>query len=214
VRPVDLVGLQLEPQSGVSLVVLREHEAPNRILPIFIGGPEAASIAIALSGEAPPRPLVHDVMATMVSALTATVESVEVTDVRDGTFIARITLGGPGGQQHIDSRPSDAIALAVRTGANLFVADAVLDEAGALVAQLPDEEAIDDAVEQFRHFLDELNPADFAERTAEPTQPGLGAPDAAEDEGPPEPGAGGGRPEEAIEDQPGTGTGGAPAEEP
>jgi bifunctional DNase/RNase len=175
VKPVDLVGLQVEPQSGVSLVVLQEHDAPNRLLPIFIGGPEAASIAIALSGAAPPRPLVHDVLAAMVGALDATVASVEVTDMRDGTFIARITLRGPAGDHHLDARPSDAIALAVRTGAGLFVAEAVLDEAGELVAHLPDEEAIDDAVDQFRHFLDELKPEDFAERTAEPAQPGLSA---------------------------------------
>ena len=182
-RPVDIVGLQLEPHAGVSLVVLREHDPPNRLLPIFIGAPEAASIAIALSGEQPPRPLVHDLMAALVQSLGAAVDSVEVTDVREGTFIARVNVRGAGGQRQLDSRPSDAIALAVRTGAALFVGEAVLEQAGALVAQLPDEQSIDEAVAQFRGFLEELSPADFVERVAEPPQPSLGPPDEQDEEG-------------------------------
>ena len=160
---VDLVGLHIEATSGAPLVLLREHDAPHRVLPIFVGGPEAASIAIALSGEASPRPLTHDVMASLVQSLDARVDAVEVTDLQDGAFLAAISVSGPGGGHRLDTRPSDAIALAVRLGAPLFVSDEVLEEAGAVIPETPDEEAIDEAVAEFREFLDELDPASFAD---------------------------------------------------
>jgi hypothetical protein len=159
---VDLVGLHLESTSGAPLVLLREHDAPHRVLPIFVGDPEAASIAVALSGQATSRPLTHDVMASLVQSLDAHVDAVEVTDLRDGAFVATIALTGPGGGHRVDTRPSDAIALAVRLGTPLFVSEDVLDQAGAMLAEVPDEESIDEAVAEFRGFLDELDPAAFA----------------------------------------------------
>jgi bifunctional DNase/RNase len=195
---VDLVGLHIETTSGAPLVLLREHDTPHRVLPIFVGGPEAASIAIALSGQASPRPLTHDVMASLVQSLDAHVDAVEVTDLHDGAFLAAISVSGPGGGHRLDTRPSDAIALAVRLGAPLFVSDEVLDEAGAVIPEAPDDEAIDEAVAEFREFLDELDPASFADAGSAAGDAAdanddpaagddAGAPDPAEDAGTSEP---------------------------
>lgn len=161
---VEIVGLHLEATSGAPLVLLREHDEPHRVLPIFVGGPEAASIALALSGEAAPRPLTHDVMAALVNGVDAHVDSVEVTDLRDGSFLAELAISGPAGGMRLDTRPSDAIALAVRLGAPLFVSDTVLDQAGTVFEELeePDEAAIDDEVAEFRALLDDLDPTEIA----------------------------------------------------
>lgn len=171
-RRVDITGIALEANTGAPLVVLREQDEPHRLLPIFIGGPEASAIAIAATGQKPPVPLVHDVMAALVRSLDGTVEAVEVNDLRDGTYVASINLAGPTGTRRVGSRPSDALALAVRTGAPVFVAEAVLDVAGALPGpddagtaatddQPIDAATIDAEVDSFRSFLDELDPADF-----------------------------------------------------
>lgn len=176
-RRVDITGIALEANTGAPLVVLREQDEPHRLLPIFIGGPEASAIAIAAAGQKPPVPLVHDVMVALVKSLDGRVEAIEVTDLHEGTFLASINLSGPAGTRRVGSRPSDALALAVRTGAPVYVSDAVLDEAGALPG--PDEPqieepaldpaSIDAEVDSFRSFLDELDPADFVD--AESTDP-------------------------------------------
>ena len=164
---VDLAGLHIEATTGAPIVLLREHDAPHRVLPIFVGGPEAAAIALSLSGQTPPRPLTHELMASIVEQLDARVDSVEVTELLDGAFLAHLTLSGPTGHQQLDSRPSDAIALAIRLGAPMFVSEAVLDEAGTVLDESSDElddETIDGAVAEFRSFLDELDPSDFDDR--------------------------------------------------
>lgn len=158
---VEVVGLHVEATSGAPLVLLREQEAPHRVLPIFVGGLEAASIGMALGGQSPPRPLTHDVMAALVQSLDAEIERVEVTEVRDGGFFAELTVTGTNGGCRLDTRPSDAIALAIRLHAPLFVSDAVLDEAGTVLQEVPDEEVIDGEVSEFRSFLDDIDPADF-----------------------------------------------------
>lgn len=165
---MDLVGLALEATSGAPLVVLREMEEPHRLLPIVVGGAEAAAIALAVSGEAPPRPLTHDLMASLVRSLDGHLDAVEVTELRDGAYLASLAVHGPGGPQRLDTRPSDAIALAVHLGAPLLVADEVLDEAGTLppddIDEEPlDEDTIDEAVDEFRSFLDTIDPSQFAE---------------------------------------------------
>jgi len=169
---VELVGIQVDPMSGAAALVLREHDAPNRLLPIMIGQADASSIAIAASGKRLPQPMAHDLMASMVDALDGHLDAVEVTELHDGVFLANLTLSGPAGQRRIDTRPSDAIALAVRLQAPLFVSEAVLDEAGAvpvLDEVEVDELAIDAEVDQFRAFLDELDPTDFIDTTATDT---------------------------------------------
>lgn len=168
-RRVDITGIALEANTGAPLVVLREQDEPHRLLPIFIGAPEASAIAIAAAGQRAPVPLVHDVMAAVVAALDGRVEAVEVTGMRDGAFLAAISLAGPAGSRRVGSRPSDAIALAVRTGAPVFVSDDVLDVAGALPSgdEPPSEPApvdpvaIDATVDSFRTFLDTVEPTDF-----------------------------------------------------
>jgi bifunctional DNase/RNase len=172
---VDLVGLHIEASSGTPLVLLREHDAPHRVLPIFIGESEAASIAVALSGQSPPRPLTHDLMVTLVNTFEVRVESVEVTDLVDGSFTASLVLSGPAGGQRLDTRPSDAIALAVRLGAPLYVDDDVLEQAGAVIGDLTDDEAlepidaesIDEAIAEFRSFIDTVDPDDFGSDSAD-----------------------------------------------
>ena len=142
-KPVDLVGLHIEASSGTPLALLREQDSPHRVVPIFIGRPEAVAIAMALREEQPARPLTHDVMAAIVEGVDAHVDAVEVTGLRDGTFLAELAVSGPGGHHRVDARPSDGIALAVRLGAPLFVSEEVLDEAGAILSEAPTDEADD-----------------------------------------------------------------------
>lgn len=159
---VDLFGVGLDAGSGMPVVVLREHDAPNRVLPILVGGAEAAAIAVAMTGEALPRPRTHDLMAALMEGLDGHLDAVEVTELRDGSFLANLAIHGPAGERRIDTRPSDAIALAVRLGAPVLVSEDVLDEAGSVPNPEPDEEAIDEAVEEFRSFLDGVDPSEFA----------------------------------------------------
>lgn len=171
---VDLVEIQMDPVSGACLLVLREHDAPNRLLPIVVGGAEAASIAIAAQGQILPRPMTHDLMATLVQSFDGQLDAVEVTDFRDGAFLATLAVSGPTGELRLDTRPSDAIALAVRLHAPLYVSERVFDEAGTFPepegAAVLDDDQIDAEVDQFRGFLADLDPADFAAdvRDAEP----------------------------------------------
>ena len=169
--PVEIAGLQVEATTGAPVVLLREQDAPHRVLPIFIGGPEAAAIALALSSQTPPRPLTHDLLVSLVQLLDAQVERVEVTLLRDGVYFAELALSGPGGAQRLDSRPSDAIAVAVRVRAPLFVAEAVLEEAGAVVdletGETPDEQSIEEEVAAFRSSLEDLDPGRFLDEGPE-----------------------------------------------
>ena len=141
-------------------------------MPIFIGGTEAAAIGLALAGETPDRPLTHDVMAELVELLHARVDRVDVTELRDGAFLAEMTVSGPGGDQRLDTRPSDAIALALRLDAPLYVSDDVLEAAGSVFelasddatsddTEVLDDDAIDAAVAVFRAELDDVDPASF-----------------------------------------------------
>ncbi len=179
-KRVMVAGLAVEAASGVPLVILREDDAPHRLLPIFVGGPEAAAIALAVTGQVPPRPLTHDVMAALVQSLDGHLDSIEVTELREGSYLASLSVHGPAGEQRLDTRPSDAIALAVRLGAPLFVADEVLDEAGTLPAAQSDEAVMDEAtidqtVDEFRAFLDDIDAAQFAEGAGGArTEPGRG----------------------------------------
>jgi bifunctional DNase/RNase len=129
---VDILGLSTNPASGGAYaLILREVEG-NRRLPIIIGAAEAQAIALEMEGIKPPRPLTHDLMKNIIGAFGAELTDVVIDELRDGTFYAKLNIDN----QVIDSRPSDAIALAVRYGAQIFVASAVMDEA----AFVPEEE--------------------------------------------------------------------------
>jgi len=175
-RHVEIAGLALEETTGAPLVLLQETDAPYRVVPIFIGGTEAAAIGLALAGETPERPLTYDLMADLMDSLDTRVARVEVTGLRDGAFLAELAVTGPRGDRRLDTRPSDGIALAMRFDAPVFVSDEVLDAAGTttdlVVADddqldVLDDDDIDAEVEAFRAELDAFDPADFDELEAD-----------------------------------------------
>ncbi len=159
----DLVGKQP--------IVLLKTQDGNTFLPIWIGHPEAAAILMKLQGSEPQRPMTHDLAASIIGSLDAEIRKVTVTELRENTFYARITLVQNGSEIEIDSRTSDAIALALRTDAKIFAADEVIAESGVefegdeeeasrqLIGQ-PSLADLDPA--EFRRFLDEVTPEDFA----------------------------------------------------
>lgn len=180
-RRADVLGINVQASNGAPIVLLRERDEPHRILPIFIGAPEALAIDLALTGTSSPRPLTHDLLAVVLDVLDAHVEHVEVTEVRAGTFHAQLALHGPTGELRLDSRPSDAIALALRVHAPVFVSRDVLEQASAVIAVVsdpdatePDEDAIEAEVAEFRSQLDELGPDDLGPDDAGPDDPGPG----------------------------------------
>jgi bifunctional DNase/RNase len=158
---MELVGIELERPPNIPCLVLRETGGARRLLPIFIGPPEATAIALALDNVEVKRPMTHDLMKTMLDELGATIDRIVVTDLRDNTFFAEIVMTIAGGEvRSISSRPSDAVALAVRVGTPIFASEAVLDEAGRDTADA--DEVPEEVVEQFRAFIDQVNPDDFA----------------------------------------------------
>jgi len=148
----DMVGKQ-------PIVLLKTVEG-NRFLPIWIGHPEAASILMKLQGATTPRPMTHDLLCDVLGELEVRCTQVAVTELRENTFFASITLSVNGKELEIDSRPSDAIALAVRSGAPIYAAEEVIAESALELEQ--NEEESEDVVEQFKEFLDQVSPEDFA----------------------------------------------------
>ncbi len=155
-RELDVIGVRVEMPSNQPIVLLREVTG-ERYLPIWIGAVEATAIAFAQQGVTPPRPLTHDLMKDLLQATGTELTEVRITEVRDGVFYANLVLGGSTeAGTEVSARPSDSIALALRTGARIVCADEVLDEAGLAV---PAEQ--EDEVERFREFLDQVTPEDF-----------------------------------------------------
>lgn len=161
---MDLVGVRVELPSNTPIALLRERAGARRVLPIFIGGPEATAIAFALEEVVTPRPMTHDLMGDLLDDLGVSIESVIVTELRDRTFYAEIELHASDGVHRVSSRPSDAIALAVRKGTPIYAEEEVLDEAGFEAEESEDDDGEDDAevVEQFKEFIDNVSPEDFA----------------------------------------------------
>jgi len=158
---MEVVGVRVEMPSNQPILLLKEIDG-SRFLPIWVGASEASAIAFAQQGVEPPRPLTHDLMREIVESLDATVTAVHLTEMRDGVFYANLIIrSGASPATTISARPSDAIALALRTHSNILASSELLDEAGI---EIPVEEggAENQEVERFRAFLDEINPDDFA----------------------------------------------------
>src|SRR6266702_3263111 len=153
----DLVGKQ-------PIVLLKTAEG-NKFLPIWIGHPEAAAILMKLQGASTPRPMTHDLVTDMLGQLDAQVVRITVTELKENTFYASITVQQNGSEIEIDSRPSDAIALAVRAEAPIFAADDVIEESAIeFEGEEVNEEEI---VSEFKKFLDRVSAEDFAEAEVE-----------------------------------------------
>jgi bifunctional DNase/RNase len=164
----DLVGKQ-------PIVLLRTQEG-NTFLPIWIGHPEAAAILMFLQGTEPQRPMTHDLAASIVASLDAEIRQIAVTELRENTFHARITLVRNGTEFELDARTSDAIALALRCDAKIFAADEVIEESGVefegdeeeASRRLIGQDSLADLdPDEFRRFLDTVSPDEFA---AEPDE--------------------------------------------
>jgi bifunctional DNase/RNase len=145
---------------GKQPIVLLKTADGNKFLPIWIGHPEAAAILMKLQGAATPRPMTHDLFTDILSQLEARVVKIAVTELRENTFYAMITVAIDGAEIEIDSRPSDAIALAVRAEAPIYAAESVIEES-AIEFEHEDVNE-EEVVEEFKKFLDEVKPEDFS----------------------------------------------------
>ena len=146
-REMDVVGVRVEMPSNQPIVLLRETSG-ERYLPIWIGATEATAIAFAQQGVTPPRPLTHDLMKDLIGATGNELTEVRITEVREGVFYATLVFASG---VEVSARPSDSIALALRTGTRIVCADEVLGGYGEQ----------EDEVERFREFLDHVTPEDF-----------------------------------------------------
>ena len=170
-REMVIYGVSFDMVGKQPIVLLRTVDG-NRFLPIWIGHPEAAAILVKLQNAAPARPMTHDLLNDVVGQLDAEVVSIAVTEMRENTYYARITLQQNGSEIEVDSRPSDAIALAVRSGAKIYVADEVIEESGVEFEGEATEEDLAEVAgmsrlseldpEEFRAFLDTVSPDEFA----------------------------------------------------
>ena len=156
--PMEVIGVRVEMPSNQPIVLLKESDG-SRFLPIWVGAVEATAIAFAQQGVEPPRPLTHDLMNNLVELLDATLTAVHLTEIKDGIFYATMLLrDSKGGQLTISARPSDAIALALRSHSNILATEELLDEIGI---EIPQGDGENQEVEKFREFLDQINPEDF-----------------------------------------------------
>src|SRR3984885_12995499 len=153
---MEVVGVRVEMPTNNPIVLLKEVQG-ERYLPIWIGPMEATAIAFAQNGMVPQRPLTHDLMRDVLAAPDVRRATVNITALRDGIFFADLIFSNG---KEVSARPSDSIALALRTGATIFASDEILDEAGGAIA---DEQ--EDEVEKFREFLDTITPEDFGRST-------------------------------------------------
>jgi bifunctional DNase/RNase len=157
-REMQIYGVSFD-MVGKQPIVLLKTIDDNRFLPIWIGHPEAAAILMKLQGADTPRPMTHDLIVDMLDQVDTKCERISVTELRDNTFYASITLSVNGSEVELDSRPSDALAIAVRLGVPIFVAEEVIDESSIEFEQ--GEEDNEQVVEKFKDFLDDISPEDF-----------------------------------------------------
>ena len=155
-HPIEVVGVRVEMPSNQPIVLVKELDG-ERYLPIWVGAVEATAIAFAQQGVTPPRPLTHDLMASLVEAVGRPLLKVFLTEIRDGIFYSDLYFEG---DVVISARPSDALALALRLGTPIFASEELMTAAGVEIpesSENPEEE-----VERFKEFLDHINPEDFA----------------------------------------------------
>lgn len=153
---LTLIGVRVELPANQPIVLLKET-AGERYLPIWIGAAEATAIALAMQGVVPPRPMTHDLMKNVLEELQVLVERIVITELKEGTFYAIIQISRNGTRHEISSRPSDAIALAVRASVPIFADEEVLTEASVVIKDDDEQE-----IERFKEFLDQVTPEDFA----------------------------------------------------
>jgi bifunctional DNase/RNase len=164
---MQVVGVRIEMPSNQPIVLLKEIDGV-RFLPIWVGAVEATAIAFAQQGVVPPRPLTHDLMQDIVESLDATLTAVQVTAMEEGVFMASLLMRDPNGNVvSVSARPSDAIALALRTHSNILADSDLLDNVGIEIPEDVAQDALNTTgdsseMERFREFLDQINPEDFA----------------------------------------------------
>ncbi|MGP8058684.1 MAG: bifunctional nuclease family protein [Acidimicrobiales bacterium] len=162
---VRLRAVRVDLQSNTPVLLLQETEGEGRTLPIFIGTPEATAIAYALQGVAMPRPMTHDLVKDVLTAMDVDVERVVITELRSSTYYAELHLRRGAERSIVSSRPSDAVAVAVRTSSPLYVSDELMDAEGIILAidgnDDEDDASPEELVGQFRQFLDSIKPEDF-----------------------------------------------------
>jgi bifunctional DNase/RNase len=157
--PLEVVGVRVEMPSNQPIVLLKEVGG-SRFLPIWVGAVEATAIAFSQQGVEPPRPLTHDLMKDLLVQLQGTLTVVHLTELRDGVFYAELHISARDQELVISARPSDAIALALRTQSPIVATEVLMDEAGIEITDQDSSQA-NDEVEKFREFLDQINPEDF-----------------------------------------------------
>ena len=162
---MELVGVRVDMPSNTPVLLLREQEGERRLLAIMIGGPEAQAIAFALDGVETRRPMTHDLIATLIDELGAHIDRIVISALRDDIFYADLVLRADDDTHVVSARPSDAMAIAVRVGTPVYAEEAVLAEVGYVEeddSETDDDVDPDEVVEEFREFIDQVNPEDFA----------------------------------------------------
>lgn len=157
---MSIYGINLDLFSSSPIVILKVDEE-NRYLPIWIGQPEARSILMKLQNQEFSRPLTHDLAVDLVAQLGGAMERVTVTRLQDQTFYATISLVVGGKIVEVDSRPSDAIALAVRAGAEIFASNEVVEEAGVVFEEAMEDAPEEEVVDKFKDWMNRVSPEDF-----------------------------------------------------
>lgn len=155
--PVEVIGVRIEMPSNQPIVLVKEISG-TRYLPIWVGTAEATAIAFSQQGLKPQRPLTHDLLVDILHSTNTKLRSVHLTELRDGVFFSDLVLvGADGAEQKVSARPSDAIALAVRTEVPILARTELFEQAGISIPEQGEDE-----IEKFKEFLDEISPDDFA----------------------------------------------------
>ena len=161
-KALSVRGVRLDRLTNTPVVTLREDEAPRRQFEIFIGAPEAASIKIALDDEITPRPLTHDLFVLALERLNVSVTRVVLTHVSSGTYYADLVLMPDGEEVVVSSRPSDAIAIALRASCPIYASDELIDMVGEVIEEEEEAQEQSGIIDEFKNFIENINPEDFA----------------------------------------------------